>query len=74
MELSTCNYPQPHQSSSQHSLLSLKRPFKYYRATYVSVFLVVSFPLAFLPMTYTHSPSLPSVLHVPPTSPNTLCF
>jgi hypothetical protein len=28
-------------------------------STYVSVFLVVSFPLAFLPITYTRSSSLP---------------
>jgi hypothetical protein len=37
-------------------------------SNYVSVFLVVSFPLAFLPITYTHFSSPPFVPHVPPTS------
>jgi hypothetical protein len=45
-ELSTCTYPEPNQCSPQHSLLSLKG--QCYLSTYVSVFLVVSFPLAFL--------------------------
>jgi hypothetical protein len=48
-ELSTCTYPEPDQSRPQHSILSLKC----YLSTYVSVFLVVSFPLAFLPITCT---------------------
>jgi hypothetical protein len=34
-----------------------------------SVFLVISFPLAFLPITYTRSSSLPFVPHVPPPHP-----
>jgi hypothetical protein len=67
-EISTCTYPEPDQSSPQHSILSLKGPSKCYLSTYVSVFLVVSFPLAFLPITYTRSSSPPFVQHVPPTS------
>jgi hypothetical protein len=46
-----------------------KRFILMYLSTYFSVFLVVSFPQAFLPITYTRSPSLPFVPHVPHTSP-----
>jgi hypothetical protein len=49
-ELSTCTYPGPDQSSPQHNPIS-KRSICYL-STYVSVFLVVSFLLAFLPITY----------------------
>jgi hypothetical protein len=43
-ELSTCPYPDPGQSSPHHPIL--------YPPTYVLSFLVVSFPVAFLPVTY----------------------
>jgi hypothetical protein len=56
-ELSTCTYPEPDKSNLQHSILSLKGPSKCYLSTYVSVFLVLSFPLAFLPIRYTRSSS-----------------
>jgi hypothetical protein len=69
-ELYTCTYPGPDQSSPQHSILSLKGPSKCYLSTYVSVFLVVSFPLAFLPITYTRSSSPPFVLMSITTGPN----
>jgi hypothetical protein len=54
-ELSTCICPEPNQSCPQHSILSLKGQSECYLSTYVSVFLVVFFPLAFLPITYTNS-------------------
>jgi hypothetical protein len=41
-ELSTCSYPEPDQFSPHHPILPLQDP-----PTYVLVFLVVSFPLAF---------------------------
>jgi hypothetical protein len=51
-ELSICPYPEPDQSSPRHSIPPLQRP-----TTYVLVFLVASFPLAFPPTTYTLSSS-----------------
>jgi hypothetical protein len=56
-ELSTCSYPEPHQSSAHHLIPPLQDP-----PTYVLVFLVVSFPLAFLLTPYTRSSSPPFVL------------
>jgi hypothetical protein len=65
-ELSTCPYPEPNQSSPHHLILSIQDPSQDYPPTYVLVFLVVSFPLAFLPITYMHSSYPLFILH-PPT-------
>jgi hypothetical protein len=43
-ELSTCPYPEPDQSSPHHPIPPLQDPSYYYPATYVLVFVVVSFP------------------------------
>jgi hypothetical protein len=56
-ELSTCPHPKSDQSSPYHPTLSLKDPSYYYPFTYVLVFLVVSFLLAFSPITYKRSSS-----------------
>jgi hypothetical protein len=56
-ELSSCSYPEPDHSGPQHPNASFQDPSKYYPPTYVLVFLVVSFPLAFLPLAYTRSSS-----------------
>jgi hypothetical protein len=48
-ELSTCPYPEPDQSSPHHPMPPPQDPSEYYPTTYVLVFLVVSFPLAFPP-------------------------
>jgi hypothetical protein len=61
-ELSTCPYPEPDQFSPHHPILLIQDPSSYYPPTYVLVFLVVSFPLAF-PPTYTRSSSPPLILH-----------
>jgi hypothetical protein len=61
-ELSTCTYPEPNQFSPRHPIPSLKGRSSYYLSTYSFVFLVVPFPLAFLPVTYTLSCS-PFALH-----------
>jgi hypothetical protein len=63
-ELSTCSYPEPDQSSPYHPIPPLQVPFYYYPPTYVLVFLVVSFPLAFPPIIYTRSSSPPEVIAV----------
>jgi hypothetical protein len=60
-ELSTCSYPEPDQSSPHHPIPPLQDP-----PTYVLVFVVVSFPLNFPPVTYTRSSSPPFMLHNPP--------
>jgi hypothetical protein len=44
---------EPDQPSPHHPILSLQGPSEYYPPTFVLVFLVVSFPLAFIPTTYT---------------------
>jgi hypothetical protein len=49
-ELSTCTHPEPDQSSPQHAIIFLKGSSYCYISTYVLVFLVVSFPLAFQPL------------------------
>jgi hypothetical protein len=67
-ELSTCPYPESDQSSAHHPIPPLQDPSEYYSITYVLVFLVASFPLAFPPTTYTRSSSPPFVLHAPPIS------
>jgi hypothetical protein len=64
-ELSTCSYPEPDQSSLHHSIPP---------PTYVLVFLVVSFPLAFSPIIYTCSSSPPFMLHGPPSHPPRLHY
>jgi hypothetical protein len=64
-ELSTCPYPEPDKSSPHHPILSLQDPSYYYPPTYALVFVVVSFPLAFPPITYTSCSSSPSTLHAP---------
>jgi hypothetical protein len=46
-ELSACTYPEPDQCSPTHPILTL--------STYVPASLVVSVPLAFLPVTYVRS-------------------
>jgi hypothetical protein len=51
-ELSTCSYPEPDQSGPHHPIPPLQDPSKYYPSTFVLVFLVVSFPLAFPPIIY----------------------
>jgi hypothetical protein len=60
---STGPYPEPDQFSPCHSILPLLDPFQYYPPTYVFVFLVVSFLLAFPPVFYVHSSSPQFVLH-----------
>jgi hypothetical protein len=69
-ELSTYTYPEPDQSSPQHSIQSLKDPSWCKLSYYVSFFLVVSFTLAFLRITYTRSSS-PHSCHMssPPHPP-----
>jgi hypothetical protein len=52
-ELSSCPYPEPDQSSPHNPILSLQDQSQYYPPTHVFVFLVVSFPLAFLSITGT---------------------
>jgi hypothetical protein len=55
-ELCTCPYPEPDQSSQYPRLmLSLQHPSYYYPPTYILIFLVLSFSLAFLPVTLTCS-------------------
>jgi hypothetical protein len=63
-ELSNCTYPEPDQSNPHHSIPPLKSPSQCNLSTDVLVFLVVSFPLAFLPITYTRSSS-PHSCHMP---------
>jgi hypothetical protein len=63
-ELSTCPYPEPDQSSPQHPIPPLQDASQYYPLTYVLVFLVVSFPLAFPPITYARSSS-PHTCYMP---------
>jgi hypothetical protein len=63
-ELSTCTYPEPDQSSPQHSLLSLKGPSECYLSTYVSVFLVVSLQPIHIPL-LPHSCHMSCPLHPP---------
>jgi hypothetical protein len=46
---STGPYPKPVQLSPHHPIISLQDPSKYYTPTYVLVFLVVTFLLAFSP-------------------------
>jgi hypothetical protein len=60
-ELSNCTYPEPDQSSPHHPIVSLNGPSYCYISTDVLAFLVVSFLLAFLPITYTRSSSPPFV-------------
>jgi hypothetical protein len=52
-------YPETDQSSIYHPILSLYDRFWYYSPTYVLVFLVSSFLLAFPLASYTHSSSPP---------------
>jgi hypothetical protein len=59
-------------SSLHHRILSLQDSSKCCPPTYVLVFLVGSYPLAILPLTYTRSSSPPFVLHAPPTSSHQL--
>jgi hypothetical protein len=61
-ELSTAPYPEPDQSSPHHPIRPLQDPSYYYPPTYVFVFLMAYFPLAFLPITLKRS------LSSPPTS------
>jgi hypothetical protein len=53
-ELSTCSYPE---SENPVHITPIYPSKYYYLSTYVLVFLVVSFPLAFLPIIYTRSSS-----------------
>jgi hypothetical protein len=69
----TCPYPDSDQSS-HHPIPPLQDPSKYYPPTYVLVFIVASFPLAFPPTTYTHFSSPPFVLHAPPPHPPRLHY
>jgi hypothetical protein len=62
-EFSTCYCPEPDQCSPHHPIPPLQDASYYYLPTYVLVFLVVSFPLAFPQLTYTRSSSPPYVLH-----------
>jgi hypothetical protein len=50
-KLSTCSCPEPGQSNSHNCILSLQDPSQYFTPTSVLVFPVVSFPLAFPPIT-----------------------
>jgi hypothetical protein len=72
-EPSTGPYPEPEQSSSYHSILSLYDSFYYYPPIYVFVFLVVFFPLAFSPISYMQSSS-PFVLHALPIRSSLISF
>jgi hypothetical protein len=60
--------PESEQTSPHHPILTQQDSNWCYAPTYVLVFLAVSFPLAFLPITYTRSASPPFMLHAPPTS------
>jgi hypothetical protein len=69
-QLSTCPYSESEQPSPHHPKLSLEYPSQYYPLTYALVFIVVSFPLAFLPSAYPRSSSphscyMPSPFHPP---------
>jgi hypothetical protein len=61
-EPSTGSYPETNRSSPYHPSLSLLRSILYCPPTYVLVFLVVSFLLAFPPISYMQSSSSPFVL------------
>jgi hypothetical protein len=62
-EPSSGPYTEPDQSNPYHHIL-----FKYCTLTYALVFLVVSFLLAFPPISYMHSSSPQFVLHALPIS------
>jgi hypothetical protein len=53
-EPSTGPYPEPDQSSSYHSKI-IWDPFEYYPRTYAFALLVISFLLAFPPISYMHN-------------------
>jgi hypothetical protein len=61
-ELFICPYPEPDQSNPHHPILST-RFILMSSLTYILVFLVVSFPLPLLTITYTCSSSPPFMLH-----------
>jgi hypothetical protein len=63
-ELSTCTYSELDQSSPHHPILYLKDPTQCYPTIYILIFLVGSFPLAFLLVTYTRASS-PHSCHKP---------
>jgi hypothetical protein len=65
-EPSTGPYPEPDRSSPYHPILSLEDYV--HIVHYVLVFLVVSFLMAFPPISYMHSSSPPFVLHALPIS------
>jgi hypothetical protein len=61
------------QTNPVHTPYSIvPRPIWILSPTCVLVFLVLSFPLPFLPITYTHSSGPLFVLHAPPTHPPSL--
>jgi hypothetical protein len=67
-ELATCSYPEPDQSSPHQPILPLQDTFQYYPPTSILVFLVVSFRLTLLLITYTtrfasHSCYMPRPSH-----------
>jgi hypothetical protein len=68
LEPSTGPYPEPDQSNPYHPILSLSDPFQYCPPIYVLVLLVVSFLLAFKPVSYMYFSSPPFVLHALPIS------
>jgi hypothetical protein len=61
-------YPEPDQTIPYHPILSLKDPSTS-TSSYIMVFLVVSFLLAFPPITYMHSSSQSFMPHAPPSQP-----
>jgi hypothetical protein len=67
-ESSTCTYREPDQSSPYHYILSLQHSVCYQPTIYVSVSLVVSFLLTFLPINYMYSSSPTSIIYDLPIS------
>jgi hypothetical protein len=63
------SYHEPEQSIPHHPITTLQ---DYYPTTYVFAFLVNSFSLAFLPITYTRSSSSLFVLHSSPISTSSI--
>jgi hypothetical protein len=64
LTMSTGPYPEPEQSNPYHPILLLYNPFYHYPPTYVLIFIVVSFLLAFQPKSYMHS-SYPHSCYMP---------
>jgi hypothetical protein len=62
-ELSACTCIEPDLSSQHHPILSVQDPSQCYLPIYVLVFLVVSFPVAFLSVTYTRSSCPPFAVY-----------